>query len=142
MDQKSINLALLILRLGVGVIFIAHGLSKLLNTVGIAQAVGLSATLVFILGIIEMLAGLSVVLGILVRYAALVLALVMIGAIYFKVYVWQVPFIAAKATGWELDLILLAVNLALVLTKGGGLTILRSQSEEKEVKLEAGSDTR
>lgn len=141
MNQKNFNLAFLVLRLGIGVVFVYHGLLKLLNAAGIAQAVGMSNTLVLILGIVEILAGLLVVLGILVRYAALVLVLVMIGALYFKIFVWRIPFIAANTTGWELDLILLTANLALVLTRGGDWTILRSKPEKKEVKLETGSVT-
>lgn len=140
MTQKNINFALLILRLVVSVIFIYHGLLKFSNTAGIAQAVGMSSGLVSVLGFIELLAGLFLILGILVQYASVVLALIMVGAIYFKIFVWQVPFVAAQATGWEFDLILLAANLALVLTKGGILTILKNKSEQKDIKADVRLD--
>lgn len=136
MNQKNFNLAFLVLRLGIGVVFVYHGLLKLLNAAGIAQAVGMSNTLVLILGLVEILAGLLVVLGILVRYAALVLALVMIGAIYFKILVWHIPFIANQATGWEFDFILLAVNLALALTEGGQWSIARKKVSATEKQSE------
>jgi uncharacterized membrane protein YphA (DoxX/SURF4 family) len=80
-------------------------------------------SLMKLLSIIEPLAGLALILGIGLNLAALVLALIMIGAILMKIFVFKVGFIALQATGWELDLALLAANLVLFLGGGGKLVL-------------------
>lgn len=107
-----ISLALYILRLAVGIIFLTHGKAKLAKqTPSNFRYLGYSeiaAALILILG-----------LGWLTQIAALWLVVVMSGAIYFKKYKWHTPFVAMDKMGWEFDLILLAANLV-ILASGGG----------------------
>lgn len=103
---------LLVLRLAVAVIFLYHAFPKLKNKMG-------SAFLV--LGVVEGVSGAALVLGFYTQFAALLLAIVMVGAIWMKITKWHAPFSAMDKTGWELDLILLAANIAILL--GGGGTI-------------------
>lgn len=98
------------LRLAVAVIFIYHAVPKLKGKMG--------QTFVF-LGVVELVSGIGLILGVYVQLAALLLAVVMVGAIYMKIAKWNAPFSAHDKTGWEFDLILLAANLAILLTGGG-----------------------
>jgi len=133
--NKYSDFGLLFLRLAVGAIFIVHGLQKLAmwNMAPNAQMGAGALLLMKLLSIIEPLAGLALVLGIGLNLAALVLAFIMLGAILMKIFVFKVGFIALQATGWELDLALLAANLVLLLGGGGKLALgknnRRSQSD-------------
>jgi uncharacterized membrane protein YphA (DoxX/SURF4 family) len=79
--------------------------------------------MIFILGAVEFLSSLGLILGIYTQLAALLLTIVMIGAIYFKAMKWHVPFAAMDKTGWEFDFILLASNIAILLSGGGTIGI-------------------
>jgi putative oxidoreductase len=123
--NKYYDFGLLFLRLAVGAIFIVHGLQKLAmwNMAPNAQMGAGALLLMKLLSIIEPLAGAVLILGVWVNLAALVLALIMLGAILMKIFVFKVGFIALQATGWELDLALLAANLVLFLGGGGKLVL-------------------
>ena len=84
-----------------------------------AQGMGMPAAAIFILGLMETLSSLAMITGILLRPAAILLSIVMLGAIYMKIKKWHLPFSTLNATGWEFDLILLAANLAILITGGG-----------------------
>ena len=110
----------LILRLGVGGIFLFHGIQKWsLWTAAPDQMQPSLLSLMKFLSVVEPLGGLALVLGFLTPLAALGLAIIMVGAIYFKIQVWNFPFAAANATGWEFDLSLLLSCLALMLSGAG-----------------------
>lgn len=115
------NLGLFLLRLAVATVFIYHSLPKLKNSKGMAQMIGAPATVVFILGGVELLSSLGLIFGYYVQLSALLLGIVMVGAIAMKMMKWSVPFSAMDKMGWEFDLILLAANLVILL--GGGGTI-------------------
>jgi len=117
------DIGLLILRLAVAVIFIYHSLPKLKNAKGMAQMVGMPAGMIFMLGAVELLSSLGLILGFYTQLAALLLAIVMVGAIGMKTMKWGVPFAAMDKTGWEFDLILLAANIAILLGGGGSIGI-------------------
>lgn len=115
------DLGLLILRLAIAAIFIYHALPKLINPKGMAQGMGMPSGFVAGLGTVEFVSSLGMIFGIYAQLAALLLGIVMIGAIYFKTQKWSVPFFAMDKTGWEFDFILLAVNIAVLLTGGGSI---------------------
>ena len=117
------DIGLLLLRLAVAVIFIYHAVPKLKNAKGMSAMVGMPAGMVLMLGMIEMLGSLGLILAFYTQLFALVLAIVMVGAIYFKTMKWHVPFGAMDKTGWEFDLILLAANIAIILSGGGAIGI-------------------
>lgn len=116
------DIGFLVLRLAVAAIFIYHSIPKLKNAKGMAQMMGAPAGAVFILGAVEFLSSLGLVLGIYTQLAALLLAIVMLGALVMKIMKWNAPFSAMDKTGWEFDLILLAANIS-ILVSGGGLGI-------------------
>lgn len=111
----NINTALLILRIGIGIIFINHGLSKLGNmdgTIAFFASLGLPAIIAWATAIVEALGGLAVILGIKTRLAALGLAIIMLG-VFFTAKRGK-PFGST-----ELEFILLLANLALIASGSG-----------------------
>lgn len=122
LNQYS-DLAFLVLRLAIAAIFIYHALPKLKGAKMMSQAMGMPAGMIFMLGSVELLSSLGMIFGFLVRLAALLLVVVMVGAIYFKTAKWHVPFGAMDKTGWEFDFILLAANIFLLVNGGGAIGI-------------------
>lgn len=117
------DVALFLLRLAVGVIFIYHALPKLKDSKGMASAVGMPAQAIVMLGLVELLSGAGLIFGVFTQIAAFLLAVVMVGAILMKAMKWKVPFAAQDKTGWEFDIILLAANLVILTTGGGSMII-------------------
>ena len=110
---------LLALRVVVAIIFIYHAWPKLKMPEAMAQGMNWSKGAVRLLGLVEMLGALGVGLGINTQWAALLLGLVMIGAIKYKFLKWHTPFSAHDKMGWEFDLILLASALFILLHGAG-----------------------
>lgn len=117
------NVGLLVLRLAVAIIFIYHAMPKLKNAKGMAQMVGMPAGMVLMLGMVELVASIGLIVGFYTQLSALLLAIVMVGAIGMKTMKWGVPFAAMDKTGWEFDLILLATNISILLGGSGAIGI-------------------
>ena len=117
------DISFLVLRLVIAAIFIYHAMPKLKGAKMMSQAMGMPAGMIFMLGGIEFLSSLGMIFGVYVQVAAFLLAMVMIGAIYFKTAKWHIPFGAMDKTGWEFDLILLAANIILLVNGGGAIGI-------------------
>lgn len=103
------------LRVAVGVIFVVHGWPKLKNPKEIAGAYHAPVFVGWTHGAIEFFGGVVLILGFYVQSIAFLFSLIMLGAIYFKIFKWKIPFMAMDKNGWEFDLILLAANLFLLL---------------------------
>ncbi|KAA0206152.1 DoxX family protein [Candidatus Uhrbacteria bacterium] len=114
------DIGLLLLRWVVGMIFLAHGRSKLGSWKQPAKGMN---GMMRVLSIAEPLGGVAMIFGFLTQPAALGLAFVMGGAIYFKSMVWKVPFSSGEKSAWEFDLLILAACLVL-LTMGAGAASL------------------
>jgi putative oxidoreductase len=117
------DVALLFLRLIVAAVFFESGRRHASDPVGRAASIGLSPGVTRILGLAEMAAALGVALGVFTQVAALVLMLVMLGAIQKKVFVWHIGFWGDNTYGWHYDLTFLIANLV-ILTTGGGRLVL------------------
>lgn len=113
------DLGLFILRLVVAVIFLYHGLPKLMKAGMMGQMMGMPSVMVFMLGMVEILSSIGLIFGVYIQLASILLSIVMVGAIYFKTAKWKTGFAAMDKTGWEFDLILLAANAAIFFTGGG-----------------------
>lgn len=121
----------LALRIPVGIIFAAHGSQKLFGWFG---GYGLEATgqwmatiglnpgyqLAFLAGSAEFFGGLALILGLLVRPAAAVLAFTMIVAI-FAVHIGNGLFMSNN--GYEFGLALLAASVALAIQGSGAYAV-------------------
>lgn len=112
------DIGLLALRIAVGAIFLKHGLSKrgMWKMQPSAEMPTGMIRIMRVLSIVEPIAGTLVLAGLFTQIAAAALSIVMLGALYFKIFVWKNKFI----NGWELDQLILASNIALI-TLGGGL---------------------
>ncbi len=128
------NTGLLLLRLALGAIFIFHGTQKWALWQAGAGA-GMSDNMLMLmkaLSIIEPLAGLAVILGIFTCWASVLLALVMIGAIYTKITVMKLGFSTPTGAGWEFDFILLAASLCLMMSGAGKISLDNKCCKEEE----------
>ena len=117
------DLALLFMRLLVGLVFVSSGWSHLKDPVTRGKSIGLSPGLTRFIGLAELAAGLGVALGILPQLAALGLIVVMLGAIQKKIFVWHTGFWGKGNDGWHYDLLFVAMCL-LIATTGGGRYVL------------------
>jgi len=113
------SLVLILLRILLAIMFIDGGRRHVADPGGRGKGMGLSATFTFILGVVEVVAGLLVLVGLWIQIAALMLIAVMLGAIYFKVFVWKTGIYGDKNNGWYYDALLLA-SAGILLTIGGG----------------------
>lgn len=118
------DLAILIARLGIGIIFLAHGWQKLF-TIGLgptaagfkAMGVPLPTLSAWFAGIVEFFGGAMLILGLLVPIAGVLLFLDMLGA-FFTVHVGHGLFVSSG--GSEL-VIALGVGSLLLAAVGAGL---------------------
>jgi len=121
--------ATLILRVGLGIVMVAHGWQKyqggatgvagFLGNLGIPAA-GLMAWVVII---VELIGGVCVILGLATRLWALLFGIIMVVAMLTAK--GQAPLIGAMGSGCgkELDVALLVGSLALAGLGGGGLSL-------------------
>lgn len=116
-NMKDIGLVLL--RLGVGVPFFFHGLTKLMNiagTTGFFASIGLPSYFVYIVGILEMLAGISIVFGIYAWVSGYVVSIIMAGAYILVKHKGQ--FIGGQMS-YELDYVFFFLGLAIAYLGSG-----------------------
>jgi putative oxidoreductase len=113
------DLALLLMRLLVGWVFISSGWSHAKDPVARGRTIGMSPGFTRFLGLAELAGGLGVALGVLPQLAALGLILVMLGAIQKKITVWHTGFWGKHSDGWHYDLLFVVMCLVIATTGGG-----------------------
>src|SRR3989338_8964949 len=115
-----------LLRVVLGLVFIAHGYPKLFGgftqTVGFFESVGIKPAKfwVFVVGAVEFFGGVALVVGFLTQIAA---ALIAINMLVATIYVKKIKFKKGLVDGYEFDLILLAAALALLFLGPGAFSI-------------------
>ncbi|TVQ10282.1 MAG: DoxX family protein [Balneolaceae bacterium] len=119
--EKNYDLAILLLRIGVGVIFIVAGWGKLTGIEGTQEFFGglgipAPAIMAWVVAIVEFVGGLMVLTGSYIRVPAVLLAIVMIVAILTTKL--DRGFSAAR-----LDMMLLLTSLALFFLSSGRFSI-------------------
>ena len=77
------------------------------------------------LGIAELAGGLGVAAGVLTQLAAFGLILIMLGAIYMKIFAWHTGFWGEKASGWHYDLMFISMSLVILFTDGGRWVLMK-----------------
>ncbi|MGH9747829.1 MAG: DoxX family protein [Candidatus Acidiferrales bacterium] len=120
------DIALFLLRLMVGLVFITSGWKHLQNPETRSKDIGMSKPFTIFLGAAEFAGGLGVVSGALVQLAAIGLILVMLGSIQKKIFVWHTGFWGKSGTdGWSYDTMMIVMNLVIATTGGGELSLMR-----------------
>jgi len=120
------DVALLLLRVMVGLVFLTSGWNHLRDPAGRSKDIGLSKRFTIFLGAAELAGGLGIILGVFAQLAAAALILIMFGAIQKKIFVWRTGFWGKSGTnGWSYDAMLLVMNLVIITTGGGNLSLMR-----------------
>ena len=114
-----VDAALLALRLMIAAVFGASGWSHVREPAKRGESIGMSPKFTLFLGTAELAGSLGLAFGVLARFAAMGLILVMLGAIQKKIFVWHTGFWGKKGNGWHYDLMLVVMNLVVVATGGG-----------------------
>jgi len=124
-DNSAIDVALLIARVVVGVIFMAHGAQKLFGAFGgpgLAAVVGMLGPLGYLVSIGEFFGGLGIVVGFLSRFSAASIIVIMLGAIgmvhskvgFFMNWTGNQP-----GEGFEYHLLAIAILLVILIAGPG-----------------------
>lgn len=126
MENRSASWGITLLRIAIAVVFLVHGGQKLFvfgipGVTGFFTQIGVPLPSLFapVISVVEFFGGLALLLGIGTRYAALCLALDMLGAIIF-VHGKNGFFVPS---GVEFVFVLLAANIALGLAGPGALAL-------------------
>jgi putative oxidoreductase len=120
------DVALLLLRVMVAIVFITGGWKHLRNPEARSKDIGTSKAFTIFLGAAECAGGLGVVFGVFAQLAAIGLILIMLGAIQKKIFVWRTGFWGSSGTnGWSYDTMLIVMNLVIVTTGGGNLSLMK-----------------
>jgi putative oxidoreductase len=123
--EKFSDVALLLLRLMVGIIFLTSGWRHITNSETRSKEIDLSKGLTIFLGLAELAGGLGVTFGVLAQPAAISLIVILVGAIQKKIFVWHTGFWGSAGTnGWSYDTMLIVMNLVIVTTGGGTLSLI------------------
>jgi putative oxidoreductase len=118
------DIALLLLRLMVGIVFISSGYKHLKDPATRSKDTGMSKSFTIFLGAAELAGGLGVIFGVFAQIAAIGLILVMLGAIQKKIFTWHTGFWGKSGTnGWSYEIMLVVMNLVIVTTGGGSLAL-------------------
>src|SRR6266550_3939286 len=120
------DVALLLLRVMVGVVFITSGWNHLKDPEARSKDIGMSKGFTIFLGAAEVAGSLGVIFGVLTQLAASGLILLMLGAIQKKMTVWRTgSWGESGAIGWSYDTMLVVMSLLIVNTRGGNLSFMK-----------------
>ena len=102
---KFAHEAMFFARVVIGCIFIYHSLSKLGGQMSVFMT---------LVGLVELVCAILILLGTKIRAAGSLLSLVLLGGIYSKIFLWNTGFSSVSTTGWEFDIVILALLFVLV----------------------------
>ena len=118
------DVSLLLLRLMIFLVFFTSGWNHLRDPQKRSKDIGMSPAFTVFLGIAECAGALGVLFGVLAQLAAGGLILLMCGSISKKMFTWHTGFWGKDGTnGWSYDLIMIVMNLVIVTSAGGNLTL-------------------
>jgi putative oxidoreductase len=120
------DVALLLLRVMVGLVFITSGWKHLKDPEARSKDIGMSKGFTIFLGAAEVAGSLGIIFGVLTQLAAAGLILLMLGAIQKKTFVWRTGFWGESGTnGWSYDAMLIVMSLVIVTTGGGNFSVMK-----------------
>jgi len=97
--SRFTDLGILLMRLIVALVFVTSGWSHVTKTEERSKSIGMSKGFTLFLGIAEIAGGLGVAFGVFTQLAAIGLILIMLGAIYKKIFVWHTGFWGRRLMG-------------------------------------------
>ena len=110
----------------VAIVFMTSGWKHLKDPEARSKDIGLSKGLTIFVGAAELAGGLCLIVGVFTQIAAIALIVIMLGAIQKKIFVWRTGFWGPSGTnGWSYDTMLIVMNLVIVTTGGGNLTLTK-----------------
>lgn len=120
--QPNQDIALLILRIALGIIFIRHGWPKVKNPlwgthIGVPKIAGIYSM------IAEFFGGLAILLGLYTQIAAILIVLGMLGALYYHIFVWKHKFYNPQGQSWEFPFFLALVAIAVIFLGAGAYSL-------------------
>ena len=119
------DLALLIIRIGLGAAFISHGWQKLEqmnNIVSFFGTLGLAPFVAYFIALLEFIGGIGILVGAFVRIFGLLLALEM----FFAIVLVSDKMLKTHGYGAiELEVLLLTMSLAFAITGGGEYSLIK-----------------
>jgi len=134
-SEQRTDLAALLLRLTLGVMYLAHGLVLKVLTFGVAGTVGffvgigLPAWLAYATIVGEVLGGVLLVIGVRSQWVALALTPTLLGSIIW-VHAGNGWVFSAKGGGWEYPAFLLVVSVAVALLGDGACALAPARRQQ------------
>jgi len=131
-DRSAVDVALLIARVIVGVVFMAHGAQKLFGAFGgpgLSAFVGMMGPLGYLVAIGEFFGGLGLVVGFLSRFSAASIIVIMLGAIamvHGKVGFFMNWMGNQGGEGFEYHLLAIGILLVILIAGPGRYALARS----------------
>lgn len=119
-SKKLLMFGPLPIRILAGITFIAHGLPKfedIAGTQGFFGSIGLPPELALPIGLLEVIGGTFLIVGVVTRISAALLIIDMVGAIVL------VKLPDGFVGGYELESLLIAISVSLLLTGPGRISI-------------------
>lgn len=121
LSQQNKDIAMLLLRIGVGIIFIVAGWGKLTGIEGVQGffadiGIPLAGLMAWVVALVEFAGGIMVLLGAYIRVPAILLAIIMVVAIL-------TTKLGQDFSAYQLDMMLLFASAALALIGSGGYSV-------------------
>src|SRR5215475_13990091 len=117
------GVALLLMRLMLAATFGFSGWSHITHLEARAKSIGLSKSVTLFVGLAELAGALGLATGVLARWAAIGLILVMLGAIQKKIFVWKTGLWGQGSQGWHYELLFIVMNLVILCLGPGALAL-------------------
>lgn len=128
LKQTCARYAPTVLRLALGIVFVVHGYQKIFqqgfgNVGDFFAGLGIPAALFFayVVSLVEFVGGILLLLGVYVRFVAVLLAVTMLVA---GLVVHLPNGFAVSNSGYEYAMVLMFASVSLVLSGGGALSLL------------------
>ncbi|MFD1775028.1 DoxX family protein [Paenibacillus rhizophilus] len=120
------NTVTILMRVVLGVLFLAHGISKLQmglgNVAGWFESIGVPGFLAYVVAAVELIGGVMLILGLFTRYVSVVLIAVLVGAV-FTAKLSAGLLGNGQSAGYELDLAFILIALYLAVAGRTGLSL-------------------
>ena len=119
MEEFMVEVGILILRVAVGIVMVAHGLPKIIWKREVfnkkwKKEYGFPLGSVLLTGIAQVVGGLAIAVGFYTQLSAIILALNMLVATYISIWNHHEPFLSTpEGKGWDVNFLLVGALIAL-----------------------------